>query len=107
MATGHGSRQVLWKCAEDSSSEEALDTGAHQMHSTGAHQMRLDLTVRRGPGQSGPRDPDPWSTGGLKPKGDVSIGLTREHAPEGDQHVNQLRSALRRLPPLLVSYEQG
>lgn len=44
---------------------------------------RLGCTAR-GPGQSGPRDPDPWSTGGLRPKGHVSIRLERELAPEGD-----------------------
>lgn len=72
-------------------STEQLDSGAHQMHSSGAHQSpgsipahgvhagaALSSAAPRGPGQSGPRDPDPWSTGGLRPRGRVSIRLKRE-----------------------------
>lgn len=40
--------------------------------------LRTGLVEVRGPGQSGPRDPDPWSTGGLRPKGRFSIRLKRE-----------------------------
>src|SRR5690606_18288461 len=85
-----------------------LDSGAHQMQSTGAHQLS-DLvsglwcastgavlrSSAKGPGtERAEGAPDPCHSGGLRPKGHVSIRLKRELVfPKETAHAFSLSAA--------------
>lgn len=70
--------------------------------------LRTGPVEVRGPGQSGPRAPDPWSTGWLGRKATSPYACKRElvFPKETPDLTAPLRTRGGRLPPLLVSYEQ-